>query len=84
MKFYTAPDNKVLEISHNVRLTNSPYLEYLSLEYVEYSTDYWSSDTTTDVDIDREKAKEIIAFLEEKFQLNKLFRPIQKEEDYII
>jgi hypothetical protein len=35
----------------------------LSLDYVEHATDHYSSDNTTSIDIDRDKAKEIIDFL---------------------
>lgn len=36
----------------------------LTLEYTEFSSDYWHSDTETSVDITPEKAREVIAFME--------------------
>jgi hypothetical protein len=39
----------------------------VSLDYVERSPDSYYSDTETSVDLDKEKAREIIAFLQEAF-----------------
>ena len=36
---------------------------YLTLEYTEYSSDHWHSDSVTEIDIDKEKGAEIVAFL---------------------
>ena len=35
----------------------------VSLEYVENASDHWSSDTTTNITIDADMARKIIAFL---------------------
>lgn len=40
-----------------------------SLYYTEHSTDYWSGDTDTWVMIDKAKAKEIVEWLQEKFNM---------------
>lgn len=39
------------------------------LQYVEHSPDHWYGDTETDIDIDREKAVEIVDFLKKHFKL---------------
>ena len=57
-----------------VKLGRDCQLEYtthsgVSLCYIEHSPDHWYSDTETDVDIDRDKAAEIVAWLCEKYQL---------------
>lgn len=41
----------------------------VSLDYIEHSSDSWYSDNETSLDIDKEKATEIIKFLEESFDL---------------
>ena len=57
-----------LEITHDCRL------EYydsfgVSLSYKEHQADRWYSDTETEVDIDKDKAVEIITWLSDKFKL---------------
>ena len=56
-----------LEIEHGL------WLEYfhreVSFEYIERSCDHWHSDSQTSVYIDEKKAKEIVDFLTEKFNL---------------
>ena len=42
----------------------------VSLEYTEISPDPWYGDTETSVDIDKEKAKEIIEMLKEAFNIS--------------
>ena len=39
----------------------------LCLEYTEHSTDHWHSDSETSIDLDVEKAADIIAFLKKAF-----------------
>ncbi len=41
----------------------------ITLEYIEHSSDSWYQDNVTSLDIDKEKAIEIIQFLEESFDL---------------
>lgn len=47
------------------------YLEHMgvSLMYIEHATDHWSSDSETEVDIDKAKAEEIINFLQRRFNI---------------
>jgi len=46
-----------------VHTTYGPGIEDVALEYVEHSPDAWYSDHTTSIDIDAERARQIIAFL---------------------
>ena len=43
------------------------YGDQASLIYTEHSTDYWSGDTETCIDIDKERAVEMIEWLQKKF-----------------
>ena len=57
-----------------LELTRRCWLEDLgwgdiNLCYIEHATDYWNSDTETNIDIDKETAKTIISWLQDKFNL---------------
>ncbi|NOU20413.1 MAG: hypothetical protein HOO93_01250 [Methyloglobulus sp.] len=41
----------------------------VAIEYTEYSTDHWHSDTETSIDIDKNKAIEIAEFLKKHFDV---------------
>lgn len=41
----------------------------ISIDYTEHSTDHWHSDSETSIDIDKEKAIEIINFLSDAFNV---------------
>jgi len=62
-------------ITQKLEIGNSCYFEYceysgVSLNYTEHSTDHWHSDSEIDIDIDEEKAREVIFFLKDKFNLD--------------
>ena len=57
-----------------LKLSRACQLEYtahsgVALCYTEHSPDHWYSDTETEVDIDKDKAAEIVAWLCDKYQL---------------
>lgn len=58
--------NQFLELSHSCKFINYKWAG-LELEYTEYSSDHWHSNTETSIDIDIEKAKKIVVFLEKVF-----------------
>lgn len=39
------------------------------LEYTEHSADHWHSDTETSIDIDKEKAIELVQFLKKHYNI---------------
>ena len=41
----------------------------VAIEYTEYSTNHWNSDTETSINIDKNKAIEIIEFLKKHFDV---------------
>jgi hypothetical protein len=41
----------------------------IAIEYTEHSNDHWASNTETAVDIDKDKAIEIVEFLTRHFKL---------------
>lgn len=62
--------NKAVKLSNYCEINLSEYAngartKEVTLDYVEHSSDYWHSDTETSVDIDKTKAMEIIALLQE-------------------
>jgi hypothetical protein len=62
-------------IEQKLEIGSSCYFEWVdhmgvSLCYTEHSNDHWHRDTETDIDIDEEKAREIILFLKDKFNLD--------------
>ena len=66
--------DKELDISPSCKLAYYIYGEPavnsdVTLEYIEYACDHWSSDTSTDIYLTKEKAIEIIEFLQEAFNL---------------
>jgi len=61
-------EEKILEISKTCRFELTKYTGFgssLTLDYVEHSPAHGYSDSETSIDIDKEKAEEIIAFLGE-------------------
>lgn len=62
-----------LEIGGSCHLTRTEYGENvkpdITLDYVEYSSDHWHKDSETSLDIDKEKAIEIIKFLQDSFTI---------------
>ena len=62
-----------VEIGSSCYLTKIEYGEYfasnISLDYTEHSIDPYLSDNETSLDINKEKAVEIIAFLKEAFDI---------------
>ncbi len=65
---------KTLKISAGFELCIEEYQSIdndVYFEYIEHSQDYWNSDSETCVDIDKEKAIEIINFLRLAFDIDK-------------
>ena len=64
---------KILEISGDCRFEVFDFedcpTKYVSLEYVEHSPDAWYSDRDTSIDIDQDKAQEIVDFLCRHFNI---------------
>ena len=61
-----------LEIGRSLYLIKNEYETIptdVGFEFTEHSPDSYYSDTVTDVDIDREKAIEIINFLKDAFSI---------------
>jgi len=62
-----------VEIGSTCHLTKTEYGENvkpdITLDYIERSSDHWYSDNETNLDIDKEKAIEIIKFLQDAFAL---------------
>jgi hypothetical protein len=62
-----------LELSRSCHLVKTSYGEGvdddISLDYTEYSSDHYHSDTETSVDLDKAKALEVIAFLKDAFSI---------------
>ena len=62
-----------VEISGTCHLTKTEYGENvkpnITLDYIEHSSDHYHSDNETNLDIDKEKAIEIIKFLQEAFTI---------------
>lgn len=60
-----------IELSGSCRFTLTTYensdRKDMSLDYTEHSTDHWNSDTETSIDIDADKAREIVAFMHKAF-----------------
>jgi hypothetical protein len=61
-------------VDDTLKLTKSCWLEHthgygIELCYVEHSSDHWHSNMDTEIDIDRERAMEIIQWLAEKIGL---------------
>lgn len=56
-----------LEISYGCWLEES--WGDVSLCYVERATDHWTTDSETTIDLDKEKARKIINWLQKKFNL---------------
>ena len=60
-----------IEIGASCHLVKTLYGENfepdISLDYTEHASDHWSSDTETSLDINEQKAREIITFLKEAF-----------------
>ena len=66
----------IMEKEDKIELSSGCWLEWyehwgVTLNYVEHSTDHWHSDNETEIDIDAEKAKQIIDFLQRKFNLGR-------------
>ena len=64
---------RTLKITNSFWINHSTYYGSgnidVTFNYIEHSPDHWYSDVETDVDIDRDKAIEIIKFLRESFDL---------------
>ncbi len=63
---------EILELSSSCKLEATSYdggSTYVSIEYVEHSTDHWHSDSNTSLDVSKEQAIEIIEFLKRNFNL---------------
>lgn len=62
-----------LEIGSTCHLTKTEYSESvgpdITLDYIEHSADHWYQDRETSLDIDKEKAVEIIKFLQDAFAI---------------
>lgn len=62
-----------IEIGSTCHLTKTEYGENISpdvsLDYIERSNDHWYSPTETSLDIDKEKAIEIVNFLKDAFDI---------------
>jgi hypothetical protein len=63
---------KELEIQGKMKLICTVYNNIpndVSIDYIEYSPDAWYSDSEVSIDINKQKAIEIIDFLKESFGL---------------
>lgn len=62
-----------VEIGSSCHLTKTEYGEHvlpdITIDYIEHSIDPYYSDNETSLDIDKEKAIEIINFLKDAFSL---------------
>jgi len=61
---------KKLEITPACWFEVSVFTDYpndVSINYIEHSSDHWHSDKETNIDITKEKAAEIIEFLQKAF-----------------
>ena len=62
-----------IEIGPSCHFVSTTYAEGVrpdvSLDYTEHASDHWSSDVETSLDINEQKAREIIAFLEDAFDI---------------
>jgi hypothetical protein len=60
-----------LQITYSCAFTLTTYEgtghKDVCLEYTEHSTDHWHSDSETSIDLDADKAREIVAFLHKAF-----------------
>lgn len=65
MNDYTPAKTEVLELYHSCRLevTHWNWGTECELNYTEHSPDHWYGDSETTIDIDKETASAIIAFL---------------------
>jgi hypothetical protein len=61
-----------LKISENCKFICTKY-KYIgtdvTLDYVEHAADHWHADDDTSIDISKEKAVEIISFLQKSFNM---------------
>jgi len=65
-------ETKQVEIGATCHLTSTVYSGGsmdVYLDYIEHSADHWHSDTETSLDIDKDKAVEIINFLKDAFSI---------------
>ena len=65
-------ETEKLEIFGSCRLESIIYVPgntYVSLEYTEHSSDHYHSDSVTEIEIDKDKGAEIVAFLTEHLGL---------------
>ena len=60
--------HNILKLGRDCQLEYTPHSGG-ALCYTEHSPDSWYSDTETEIDIDKDKATEIVAWLCEKYQL---------------
>ena len=62
-----------VEIGASCHLTKTEYGENvrpdITLDYIEHSSDHYHSDNETSLDIDKEKAIEMIKFLKDAFAI---------------
>ena len=62
-----------VEIGSTCHITKTEYGENvepsITLDYIEHSSDHYHSDNETSLDIDKEKAIEIIKFLQDAFTI---------------
>lgn len=65
MSDYTPAKVETLKLSHSCKLeiTHSNFGTECELIYTEHSPDHWYGDSETTIDIDKETASAIIAFL---------------------
>lgn len=60
---------KVCGSCYFVETVYGPGIKDVALEYTEHATDHWSSDTETSIEINKEKAVEIVNFLNKAFSI---------------
>lgn len=62
-----------LEVSGSCKFTAVKYSQYddveVSMDYIEYSAGHYHTDSETSVEIDKDKAAEIVGFLSKHFNL---------------
>jgi hypothetical protein len=65
-------ETKTLEICGSCKLEAETYEDgnsYVTLEYAEYSSDHYHSDSVTEIEINKKEGAEIVAFLTEHLGL---------------
>ena len=66
----TNDDREFLKLTSDCCFEWDKWGNKVYLNYTEHSTDHWSSDTVTSVDIEKDEAQKIVDFLRSKYDLS--------------